>query len=125
MANNHLQAGEATQATVKALNDWIAQRGGIEAAEVGDAITQIRKIIESNGKSRFELFEWGNDARIQNRAGWRRDTGKSREWLILPKTWKEICAGINASHTAKALAEKGILNGSNNFEIGRQRQRNL
>ncbi len=107
------QAGEATQAAVKALNDWIAQRGGIEAAEVGDAITQVRKFIESNGESRFELFEGGSDARIHNRAGWRRENGEQREWLILPEAWKEICAGFNASHTAKSLAEKGMLKRGN------------
>jgi len=36
---------------------------------------------------------------------------RHREWLILPETWKtEICAGYDSVATARALADRGVLN---------------
>jgi uncharacterized protein (DUF927 family) len=106
------QPGAATSAAAEALSAWIDRRGGAEAAEVKDAIAQIRHFIELNGEARFDPIDATGDARgVQNRAGWRRTNGEHREWLILPETWKtEICAGYDSIATARALADRGMLN---------------
>ena len=106
------QPGAATSAAAQALSAWIDRRGGAEAAEVKDAIAQVRHFIELNGEARFDPIDATGDARgVQNRAGWRRTNGEHREWLILPETWKtEICAGYDFIATARALADRGMLN---------------
>lgn len=101
--------GEAMGAAGKALLDWIAQRGGVGAAEITDGIAQVRAFLEKYGESRFEPVE-GSDIKVNERAGWRRGYGDDRKWLILPEVWKNtICAGLNPTTTARALAEAGIL----------------
>jgi putative DNA primase/helicase len=72
----------------------------------------VRHFIELNGEARFDPIDAAGDTRgVQNRAGWRRTNGEHREWLILPETWKtEICAGYDSIATARALADRGMLN---------------
>ncbi|MBM6583234.1 DUF927 domain-containing protein [Microvirga sp. BT689] len=104
------QEGAAIDAAGKALADWIAQRGGLGAAEIRDGIEQVRGYFAQFGESRFD--DVGNaDARIATtRAGWRRGWGEDREWLILPSVWRnEICKGRDATAIARALAEQGKL----------------
>lgn len=102
--------GAAFDAAAKALGDWIAQRGGVEAAEVRDGIEQVRRYFAQFGESRFDNVD-DTDARIATaRAGWRRGFGDDRRWLILPSVWRdEVCKGRNASAIARALAERGVL----------------
>jgi uncharacterized protein (DUF927 family) len=100
--------GAAREAAAWAFARWVDGRGGTEAAEVRQAIEQVRLFIEQHGESRFE--PWNNpDARpVNNRAGWRR--GAAREWMVPPEVWKgEICAGLNATMVARILAERGLL----------------
>jgi uncharacterized protein (DUF927 family) len=106
------QPGEATAAAARALADWIEARGGVEGAEIRDAIAQVRRFIEAHGDARFEPIDpdLENNRPYPNRAGWRRGSGANREWLIPSETWKsEICHGINATDAAKFLAERGML----------------
>jgi putative DNA primase/helicase len=105
------KAGEATDAASRALADWIANRGGSDAAEIRDAISQVRHFIEANGEARFEPMP-KSDRPVVNRAGWRKggDQDEPRQWLILPETWKaEVCAGYDPVATARALAARGML----------------
>jgi putative DNA primase/helicase len=104
------QDGAAIDAAAKALADWIAQRGGLGAAEIRDGIEQVRRYFAQFGESRFD--DVGNaDARMATtRAGWRRRSGEDREWLIIPSVWRdEICKGRDATAIARALAEQGTL----------------
>ena len=106
------EPGAAISAAARAFLDWIDRRGGAEAAEIKDAIAQVRQFIEMNGEARFDPVDGNGEMRgAQNRAGWRRTNGELREWLILPETWKtEICAGYDPVATARALADRGMLN---------------
>lgn len=104
------QSGEATAAAARALTDWIEARGGVEGAEVRDAIAQVRRFIEAHGDARFEPLEPKPERPYLNRAGWRSGSGANSEWLIPSETWKsEICVGINATDAARFLAERGML----------------
>lgn len=102
---------EAQAAAAWALEQWIAQRGGTEPAEVRQAIEQVRLAIQMHGESRFEPLDGDPEARpVNNRLGWRKGDGAEREWWIAPETWRaEICAGLDASFVAKVLAGQGLL----------------
>jgi len=104
------QPGAAMEAADKALKDWIAQRGGLAAAEEQDGIEQVRLYLAMYGESRFDTVE-GDVGRSANlRAGWRRGTSESREWLILPSAFRhEVCEGRDATALARALAKRGML----------------
>jgi len=107
----HWQKGEATEAAVFALQQWIAGRGGSEAAEVIQAIRSVRLFIEKYGDSRFEVdTEFPQDKIIHNRAGWRRGKGEDQVWLVLPEVFKtEVCKGLDPTMVAKVLADCGML----------------
>ena len=65
----HWREGEATEAAEFALRQWIASRGGSEAAEALAAVQQVRLFIEKYGTSRFEDVDNPTNS-IANRAGW-------------------------------------------------------
>jgi uncharacterized protein (DUF927 family) len=64
--------GEAIKAAEFALQQWIAGRGGSEAAEVIQSIRAVRLFIERYGDSRFENADYPEGRIIPNRAGWSR-----------------------------------------------------
>ena len=87
---------------------WLDERGGGSAPyEVRQAIAQVRHFIEAHGDSRFDDITTPDPDRkpVANRAGFRRDHGEARRWLIPPEVWRnEVCAGLNAREAAKTLA---------------------
>ena len=106
----HWQKGEATKAAEFALEQWIAGRGGNEAAEVIQALRQVRLFIERYGDSRFEDAEHPEGEDPSQRAGYRRGKGEGQVWMVLPEVWRsEVCAGLDPTRVAKVLHERGIL----------------
>jgi putative DNA primase/helicase len=105
----HWKKGEATAAAVFALNQWIARRGGGEAAEEIAAVRSVRLFIEKYGDARFSDVDLP-DGKIPNRAGWRKGNGEDELWLVLPEVFKaEVCAGQDPTLVAKVLADRGML----------------
>lgn len=113
-------AGEATSAAAACFAAWLADRGGTGSAEEMSGVAAVRRFIEAHGASRFEpmdslipqdKFNAPLDVRIHNRAGFRRLNGDGgTEYLILPEAFRaEVCAGLDATATAKALAARGLL----------------
>ena len=51
---------------------WLARRGGGEAAEIRQAVEQVRLFIEQYGESRFDPLDVADSRPANNRAGWRR-----------------------------------------------------
>jgi uncharacterized protein (DUF927 family) len=87
--------------------NWLDERGGAAPYEARQAIAQVRQFIEMHGDSRFDDITIRDPDRkpVVNRAGFRRDQGEARRWLIPPEVWRnEICAGLNPRETAKTLA---------------------
>jgi putative DNA primase/helicase len=104
------QLGEAREAAAWALTKWIEGRGGMEPAEVRQAIEQVRLFIEQHGESRFEALDDPDARPVNNRAGWRKGSGPDCEWLVPPEVWKsEICNGLDSTMVARTLAERGML----------------
>ena len=104
--------GAAMRAHVWAFQQWLAKRGGIEPAEVRQAIEQVRLFIVQHGDSRFDPIESGSQETrpVHNRAGWKTGSGADREWLIPSETWKaEVCAGLDSKFVARTLGERNIL----------------
>ena len=70
----------------------------------------MRHFIEAHGEARFDSFDDPDARPVQNRAGWRKDAGEDRRWLILPEVWKsDVCAGLDAKYVARVLADRGML----------------
>ena len=103
--------GTALSAAQACFGDWLAARGGVDPHEVITGIAHVRRFIEANGDARFYRIGEGEfDIRsIANRAGYTRGTGASREWLVLPEMWKEVCQGFDPGGLARALADRGML----------------
>ncbi len=90
---------------------WLAKRGGAGAMEFETGLAQIRHFLEAHGSSRFQTIGEGDEARVINRAGFRRKDGDGRwEYLVLPEAWRsEVCAGQDARALAKELQRRGFL----------------
>jgi putative DNA primase/helicase len=102
--------GQATNAAAWAFRRWIETRGGVEAAEAGQAIEQVRRFIEQYGDSRFDRLGEAGDRPANDRAGWRQGSGPAEEWMIPPETWKsEVCAGLDPKLVARTLGEHNML----------------
>ncbi len=100
----------ATAAAKWAFQRWLAQRGGGEAAEIRQAVETVRLFIEQYGESRFDPLDVTDFRPAISRAGWRRGTGSTQEWLIPPETWKsEVCQGLDPMVVARTLAERQML----------------
>ena len=83
--------GEARDGAAWALEQWIKGRGGLEPAEVRQAIEQVRLMIQAHGESRFQSMDDADAKPVANRLGWRKGTGAEREWWILPTIWRAEC----------------------------------
>jgi putative DNA primase/helicase len=102
--------GHATAAAKWAFQRWLAGRGGVEAAEMRQAVETVRLFIEQYGESRFDPLDVEDPRPALNRAGWRRGFGSTQQWLIPPETWKsEVCQGLDPNVVARTLAERHML----------------
>jgi uncharacterized protein (DUF927 family) len=102
--------GEARSAAAGALKQWIERRGGLEAAEVRQAIEQVRRFFEAHGEARFDNLDDPDARPVSKRAGWRKGRGEDRRWFVPPETWKaEVCAGLDPNLAARVLAKRGII----------------
>jgi uncharacterized protein (DUF927 family) len=110
------QPGDAFDAARTALHDWTKQRGGYDGAEVRNSIAEVRTFLQTYGESAFEPVEpdpsiseqLASDGPFMKRSGWRKGSGPSRQWYMLPEAYKALCAG-NPTETARALARQGML----------------
>ena len=94
------------------LKVWLDERGGSTPYETRQAIAQVRHFIEAHGDSRFDDITTPDPDRkpVVNRAGFRRDHGEARRWLIPPEVWRnEVCAELNPREAAKTLAGLHLL----------------
>ena len=102
--------GAAIAAAADALARWIEGRGGTEAAEIRQAIEQVRLAIGAHGESRFQPVDDPEAKPVLNRLGWRKGHGAGREWWVLPQMFRaEICNGLDQRLVARILSDRGIL----------------
>lgn len=114
--------GDATEAAVRCFRDWLDSRGGVHSAEEREAIAAVREFISIHGGCRFESLGVAFDAKIQNRAGYRRDTGEGdTEFFVLRDVWrKEVCCGLDSSMVAKTLQKRGLLISDNDGRLAKK-----
>lgn len=104
--------GEATHAAKRCLGDWLSRRGHLGAADVEEAISQVRKFIESHGAARFtDVASAETDRPTVNRAGFKKTTKDDQtEYLVLPEVFrKEVCKGFDIGSVCRELARRGML----------------
>ena len=106
-------AGEALAAAGKCFNDWLAARGGHDAAEAIGGIEQIRSFLLANGMARFiPAWEQDQDKRIHPRdvAGYRQKVGDGWDYYVTTPAWKEeLCRGLDPRRLAATFAERGYM----------------
>ena len=110
------QPGEAIAAAGRCFNDWLAARGGHDAAEVRDGLEQVRSFLLANGMARFiSAWETDQDTRIHPRdvAGYRQKVGDGWDFYVTTTAWKEeVCRGLDARRLAATMALKGYIDAS-------------
>jgi putative DNA primase/helicase len=104
-------AGDAMTATIRCWRDWLAERGGAGAAEVREALLQVRLFLEQHGESRFSAaWDKENERPVSNRAGFRRTGEAGATYYVLGEAFRlEVCKGFNFKMVAGAMAERGWL----------------
>ena len=107
------RADTPIEAAVRVFNDWLAQRGGLESAEVMGGIRRLRSLLSAHGVSRFPILGADESPR-PNRAGFRKEEAKGENkvttFYIFPHVFKEeICAGLDPTMFARYLADREYL----------------
>ncbi|UEM08227.1 DUF927 domain-containing protein (plasmid) [Skermanella rosea] len=107
--------GEAMRAAGYCFTAWLGARGTTEDSENGTAVDQVRTFIEVHGASRFSSMNDAEngieDARVINRAGYKRKTADGQtEYLIFRNVFRnEVCKGFDHTKVEELLIERNFL----------------
>jgi uncharacterized protein (DUF927 family) len=102
-------AGTAFDAHTTVFQTWIKARGGTGAADINNAIRQVRALIRAHGASRFQVE---NQGFVKDRLGYivADDDGNVSEYLVTRDAFRqELCKGYDYKAVARALLEQGHL----------------
>ena len=106
-------SGEAMEAVATCFQAWIEERGGSQALETEQAISQVRGFIEAHHASRFITItdSGGQVDRVQNVAGYKREsvTGGYEFFVLGDPFRKEMCKGLDHKQVCEALIGEGHL----------------
>jgi uncharacterized protein (DUF927 family) len=122
--------GEASDAGRRCFTAWLRERGGSGSFDLEAAIRQVRIFIELNGASRFQpvspRFDRHQDEipeKVISRAGFWRQNGEDREYLIFSDIFRsEVCAGYDHRLVAAELAKRGYLQPGNEADHPNMKQ---
>jgi putative DNA primase/helicase len=106
--------GEAVKAAALCFEQWLAARGGHEAAETAAGMEQVRSFLLANGVSRFIPAWEENPPKGMNArdvAGFREQMRDGWDYYVTTTAWKEICAGLDPRRLAATLRQKGYIEG--------------
>jgi uncharacterized protein (DUF927 family) len=97
-------------AAARLFRDWVAGRGGLQAAETIRVLRLVRTFIDAHGDHQFGRMDGGpTDRATINRVGFRRETDGGPEFLFLRGAFDEVCPGIALQTITDALREAGCL----------------
>lgn len=100
---------EASRAIRTCFQAWLDRRGGTDAAEDTAILRQVTLFLEQHGSSRFHDLN-DPDAKVINRAGFKRKNGGKTEYIILRESFRqEVCCGFDPARAAAVLTRKGLL----------------
>jgi len=116
--------GEAIRAAGVCFDDWLKERGSAANSEAPAMIEAVRSFIAKHEEGRFTDLDAMDQVTINrpthNRAGWRRNSGGGREYLIDPGTFRtEICQGFDHMAVARELVKQGYLETTSAIENNR------
>jgi putative DNA primase/helicase len=101
---------EEAYAAVKAcFESWLS---GYGSGNREDSLieTHARLYLEMHRSSRFQQCDSDGTERIANQAGYWKDDGGQKLFLVTPEVFKkEVAAGFNQTTVARVLKEKGML----------------
>jgi uncharacterized protein (DUF927 family)/phage/plasmid primase-like uncharacterized protein len=104
------QEGEASQAARRCFATWLEGFGGAGNREERAILSRVRLFFETHGASRFESMNERDGVRIPNRAGFVRNDGGCREYLVLPEVFRqEICQGFDSRRVGRVLRDRDWL----------------
>jgi putative DNA primase/helicase len=115
------ERGHAVAAGAKCFEQWLAVRGGHDAAEIGDGIEQVRSFLLANGMARFipAWEEVQSRTPIRDVAGYREQVGDGWDFYVTTTAWKEVCTGLDPRRTAAMMAERGYIESGEGKHIGK------
>lgn len=113
--------GEATEGARRCFVEWLAERGGSDAAEVIDAAARLRRAVEVDGHSRF--LPWRHDPRVvvrTNSLGYLRtaeDGGKREDddppavptYFLHKSGMDELLRGLDQKAVLRDLANRKVI----------------
>lgn len=110
------QAGQATTAVMKCLDNWLDNYGRDGEHEQRQIIEHIKAFIEQHGSSRFQACHRNPyqdfEAKITNRVGYRNyGTG---EYYFTTSTFDEVCSPFSKSKVLQVLDDAKLLNVTEN-----------
>lgn len=91
----------ANQAMQILLQDWLKQRGGIEAHEEMEMIKRVEMFLQKDGSSRFEWIQGEGEGQVDpqkivyNRAGYKQLIEGKVTYFAYPKVFEEEIIGKN------------------------------
>jgi uncharacterized protein (DUF927 family) len=108
------EGGEAMLAAEVCFAQWLQERGGIGARDIENGIEAVRSFILENANARFQVVQEKGDRKepdkIMRCAGYKKKTGDSWTYYVLPKAWKdEACAGYDSREIAREMVRRGYL----------------
>ncbi|HEX9005431.1 MAG TPA: DUF927 domain-containing protein [Blastocatellia bacterium] len=100
--------GESTQAAAKLFAEWLGDRGTTGSSDEEKAVRQVRAFLEAHGASRFQSRD---EQIIHNRVGFKvvNDDGQIEFLIQKEQFMREVCAGLDAEMTARALFSRKYL----------------
>lgn len=100
--------GEPLRAAAEAYRLWRSQRGpgNDERRQVAE---RLQDFIERHGDGRFSDADSRDDVQLRDRAGWWRDTGNGREYLLNAGAMREALKGHDFNRALDTLQEIGAL----------------
>jgi putative DNA primase/helicase len=102
--------GHAFAAAKRCFSDWLEEAGGGMGGDDRALFARVRAFFEAHGSSRFEDINATSDQRINNRAGFYRQAGETRIYMVMPEAFKtEFAKGCTVKEAAEKLVAAGWL----------------
>ena len=100
--------GEAADSVRVCFQAWL-EDFGVGHREDAALVSHVRRFLETHGASRFQRVE-DESATVYNRAGFWRDKVGTRQYLVLPETFRsEVVEGFKLAEACKVLKNAGVL----------------